>query len=123
MRIDAGGEKTERGLRPARKLVVAQRHDGQRLVYSPAGAMTRGELEAVGEHFDTLAIASVLPGKEVKTLDKWELSKAAAGPLCNLDGVTDGKLEGKLLKVEVDQAHFAVTGTVNGVENGAHRLG
>jgi hypothetical protein len=117
--IEAGSDRSERTLRPARKMIVAQRHKDQRLVYCPAGALTRGELDAVGDHFDTLAVAAVLPGKEVKAGETWKIATAAAGPLCNLEGVTESKLEGKLVKVEVDQATFSLSGTVKGVEHGA----
>jgi hypothetical protein len=117
--IDLQGNASERTLRPSRKLIVAQRHNDQHLVYSPSGALLRGELEAVGDHFDTLMIASLLPGKEVKPVEKWEISKAVAGPLCHLEGVTECKLQGMLVAVKVDQAHLAITGTVSGVEKGA----
>ncbi|MGL4554856.1 MAG: hypothetical protein ACRC33_27125 [Gemmataceae bacterium] len=117
--IDAGADRTERSLRPARRLIVAQRHKDERLVYCPAGALTRGEIDAVGDHFDTLAVAAVLPGKDVKPGEGWKVGSAAAQALCNLEGVTESKLEGKLVKVVVDQATFAVAGTVKGVENGA----
>ena len=117
--IDLQGNASTRDLRPSRKLIVAQRHNDQHLVYSPTGALLRGELEAVADHFDTLMIASLLPGKQVKPAEKWEISKAIAGPLCHLEGVTECKLEGMLVAVKVDQAQFAVTGTVSGVEKGA----
>src|SRR5262249_38451192 len=45
--IERGSDKSENSLRPSRKLIVAQRHKGVHLVYSPSGAMTRGELEVV----------------------------------------------------------------------------
>jgi hypothetical protein len=117
--INVGGNRSERSLRPSRKLIVAQRHQDQRMVYCPVGALQRGELEAVGDHFDTLMVAAVTPGKKVKQSDTWEIGKAIAGPLCNLEGVTEGGLTGKLLKVEVDQAHFSLAGKVAGVEHGA----
>ncbi|MFQ3592763.1 MAG: hypothetical protein SNJ82_06170 [Gemmataceae bacterium] len=117
--IDLQGNTSQRTLRPSRKLIVAQRHDDQPLVYSPAGALQRGELEAVADHFDTLLIAGLLPGKSLQPKETWEISKAVAGPLCHLDGVTEGKLEGQFLPLQGDQARLAITGTVSGVEKGA----
>ena len=71
--IERGNDKSENTLRPSRKLVVAQRHKGVHQVYSPSGAMTRGELEVVSEHLDVLAVHELLPGKEVKAGDTWKL--------------------------------------------------
>lgn len=119
VKIQAGDDRSERGVRPTRKLIVAQRHMDQRLVYCPMGALTRGELDAVGDHFDTLAIASVLPGKMVKVGESWKVGSGPAQALCNLEGVTESKLEGQLKTVEVDRAIFHINGTVKGVEHGA----
>ena len=59
--ISVNGEFTHRQLRAERRLVVAQRQKEQALVYSPAGALTREELELT-DHFDTLD-ARLLSGK------------------------------------------------------------
>jgi hypothetical protein len=112
-------ETNNRVLRAARRLIVAQRHKDGRLVYSPAGALTRGELEVAGDHFDTLSLPALLPGKEVKAGEAWLVPAASAAALCNLEGATESKLEGKLVKVVVDQAHFTIGGTVKGVDQGA----
>lgn len=116
--IKVGSDSSERSLRPGRRLVVAQRHKDQRLVYSPAGALYRGEIEAV-EHFDTLALAAALPGREVKVGDTWKVPAVVAQALCNIEGVSDCKIEGKLTGVVVDEAVFTLTGTVAGVDQGA----
>src|SRR5262249_55651706 len=118
-KLTVGRDKTERTLRDKRRLIVAQRHKDARLTYCPAGALTRGELEVAGDHFDTLAIAGCLPGKEVKVGETWKLAPGLAAALCNVEGASENKLEGKLTKVVVDKAHFTITGTVTGVEHGA----
>ncbi len=117
--VTAGKDTTERTLRDKRRLIVAQRHKDARLVYSPAGALTRGELEVAGDHFDTLLLPALLPGKDVKAGETWKVPAGVAAALCNLEGASESKLEGKLGKSEVDQAHFTVSGTVSGVEHGA----
>ena len=115
--VDNG--KTERTLRPGRSLVVAQRHKDQPLVYCPAGAFYRPELELVSEHFDTLCLTGVLPTKPVKVGDSWKLPNPVAQALCNFEGMTENKLTGKLEKVVGDVATFSVTGAAAGVEAGA----
>src|ERR1051326_3862860 len=54
--ITVDGAASTSTLRDQRRLIVAQRPKDQFLCYSPAGPMTREELELVGEHFDTLTL-------------------------------------------------------------------
>jgi hypothetical protein len=117
--IERGSHKAESTLRPARKLVAAQRYKDQALVYSPAGPLYRAELELLGDHFDTLYLAGLLPGKSVKVGDTWKVGNSVTQALCGLEGMTENKLEGKLEKVADDVATFSVSGTAAGVENGA----
>jgi hypothetical protein len=117
--ISVGENRNERVLRPERKLVVAQRPKDQPLVYCPAGPFTRAELDLSGEHFDTLCLAGLLPGKAVKVGDTWPLHNSVAQSLCHFEGMTEQKLTGKLEKIEGDTAVFSVKGTAAGVEQGA----
>ncbi len=117
--IERGRDRSENSLRPTRKLIVAQRHRGEQLVYSPAGALTRGELELVSEHFDTLLLAGLLPGKLVKVGETWKLGGAVVQSLCSLEGMTEHALVGKLEEVGAREATFSVAGTASGVWQGA----
>lgn len=117
--IERGRDKSATTLRPERKLIVAGRAKDELLVYSPAGALTRGELGLVAGHFDTLSLPGLLPGKEVKVGETWALGNAAAQALCGLEGVTENKLAGALTAVVGDAATFRVSGTATGVEAGA----
>jgi hypothetical protein len=116
--IGVGGDKSERSLRPERRLLVAARDKDQGLLYCPAGPLSRAELELTSEHFDTLALTGLLPGKGVKVGETWELSNAVAQAVCNLE-VTTQKLTGKLEKAEGGVVVFSVSGAVSGVEHGA----
>lgn len=117
--IDRGNDRSECVLRPARKLVVAQRHKDVQMAYSPAGALYRNELELIGGHFDTLVLTALLPGKEVKVGETWKLPNLVAQAVCGLEGMTENKLEAKLDRVAGDVATFSITGTCAGVEAGA----
>src|SRR5713226_2476879 len=86
--IIVDGEKSERVLRPNRKLLVAQRSKDQPLVYSPAGPLTREELELASEHFDTLSLTGLLPQKDVEIGATWKIPDAVAQGLCSFDGLT-----------------------------------
>src|SRR6185295_9199869 len=71
-KISVNGDGSERGLRPDRSLMVAQAIKDQILVYCPAGALTRDELD-VTEHLDTLSLTGLLPDKAVAVGDTWKV--------------------------------------------------
>jgi hypothetical protein len=117
--ITIDGSTNARTLRPERRLAVAQRQNDTLLCYSPQGPLTRDELETISEHFDTLCVAGLLPGKEVKVGDSWKLGNAAAQGLCQFEGLVSNELTGKLAVVADGMAAFAIEGTASGIELGA----
>ncbi len=118
-KISVGKDVSERSLRPRRRLIVAQRHKEQPLVYCPSGPLTRPELELIAEHFDTLTLPGLLAGKTVKPGETWKVGNSPAQALCHFDGLTENKLTGKLEGVAGKLATFSVTGSAAGVELGA----
>jgi hypothetical protein len=117
--IGVAGDRSERGLRKDRRLIVAQRSKDQLLVYSPAGGLVREELELTSEHFDTLCLPGLLPGKAVAIGETWKVGNAAAQALCLFEGLTEQDLTCKLEEVKDGVARVGVTGTANGIELGA----
>jgi hypothetical protein len=114
-----GGEKADRTLPADRKLVIAVRNPDGVFGYCPAGPVTREELDLVTEHFDPHCLAGLLPGKATAVGDTWRVADPAAQAAGLLDALTKNELQGKLVSVENGKAAFAVTGTLEGVENGA----
>ncbi len=117
--ITVADDRSERTLRPERRLIVAQRQQDQALTYAPTGALTRSELELVGYHFDTLAVPQLLPGKEVSVGDTWKLPSTVAQAVCNFDGLTEHSLTGKLESVQDGVAVFTLSGSATGIDTGA----
>lgn len=117
--ISINGDKTEKNLRSERKLIVAQRQRDGLLAYSPTGPLTRPEVEVTSDHFDLLALAGILPGKEVAIGDTWKVTNSAAQGICNFEGLTEHDLVGKLEEVKDDIARFKITGTASGIDMGA----
>jgi len=113
------GEKSVRELAADRRLTVAARTETGTLHYSPLGPLAREELELVAEHFDTMALAGLLPNKEVKVGDTWALASEAAGQACQFEGLTKNELVGTLVSLDAGIAKFAIAGTAEGVEVGA----
>jgi hypothetical protein len=117
--ITVGSDSSERTLRSERRLLVTQRYRDQGLVYSPAGALTREELDLTALHFDSASVTGVLAGKEVSVGDTWKVPASIVQSLCNFEGLTEHTLTGKLDTVSGDTATFSVTGTASGIDLGA----
>lgn len=117
--IKVDKDKSDRTLRPERRLIVAQRYKDQGLVYSPAGPLTREELELTAGQFDSAAVPGMLAGKAVAVGETWKLPSSVVQALCNFEGLTEHTLTGKLESVTDDMATFRLTGTATGIESGA----
>ena len=112
-------EKIEKTLTADRRLIVAQRMDDPLFCYSPAGPMQRSDLELVAEHFDTLHLTGLLPGKEVSVNDTWKLSNATVQTICLFEGLLSQELNATLTEVKDGSAIITVEGKANGIELGA----
>ena len=117
--ITIGRDRSERGLRPQRRLQVAEWHQDQSLIYCPAGSLTREELALTSEHFDTLGLTGLLPGKSVGLKDTWKIPEAVAQVLCGFEGITAQDLTCKLEEVKKNIARVSVKGTATGIDLGA----
>jgi hypothetical protein len=117
--ITVAGEKSERTLRPDRRLIVAQRYKDQPLVYSPAGALTRDELDLTASHFDSLCVTGLLPVKPVALGETWKVPSGVVQAACNFEGLADHDLTGKLEEVKDNVATFRITGKAAGIDLGA----
>jgi hypothetical protein len=116
--ITRGRDESAMTLRPDRKLIVAQRHDDQPLLYSPAGSLSRDELD-VTEHLDVLNLVGLLPGKAVAVGESWKIPSPVVQALCNFEGLTEHSLTGKLESVKGGIAVFTVSGSAAGIDVGA----
>lgn len=114
-----GGEKVDRALPDDRRLVVAVRNSEGPFCFSPAGPLTRDELDLITEHFNPQCVAGLLPNKAVNIGDTWEVSPAAAQAACLFDGLLKNGLVGKLTAAVNGSATFTIEGVAEGIENGA----
>ena len=117
---DLAGDRGKRTLPADRRLVVARRTADGTVHYTPAGPLTRDELELVAEHFDTLCLAALLPGKEVKPGETWAVGPEAAQHACLFEGLIKAELVGRLGEVKDGVAAFGIEGKAEGIEGGAH---
>ena len=62
--------------------------------YSPAGPLTRDELDLVAEHFDTLAVTGLLPPGPVAVGGTWPVpADVVTRRLCQFDGAGEGRAD------------------------------
>lgn len=114
-----GGDKSDRALSNDRALIVVLRNSDGTFCFSPAGPLTRDELDLVTEHFNPQCLAGLLPGKAVNVGDTWTVSSAAAQTACQFDGLIKNGLTGKLTAAANGLATFTIEGTAEGIEHGA----
>jgi hypothetical protein len=108
----------KRALRHERAFMVAHRSKDEMLVYCPKGRLTREEKELT-EHFDSLLVPGLVPGKAVAVGESWKLGTPAALALCDLDGLIEHDLTCKLDEVKDGLAAVSITGTAAGISMGA----
>ena len=111
-------DSSKRSLRAERRFLVTQRVKGSLVTFSPAGMLTREEMELT-EHFDTMAIAGLVPGKMIDVGKSWTIPNPVVLALCGLDGITEQDLEGKLESIKDNIAQDKVVGKAQGINLGA----
>jgi hypothetical protein len=112
-------DKLNRALPDDRRLIVALRSSEGPFCFSPAGPLTRDELDLVTEHFNPQCLAGLLPNKAVNVGDTWTVAPAAAQAAGQFDGLIKNNLTGKLTAAADGKATFTIEGTMEGIEHGA----
>lgn len=110
--------RSSHSLRKECKVFVVQRPDGETLTWCITEPLYRSELDLT-QHLDTLALPGLLPGKETKVGEPWNLSKSVVQYLGHFNGLIEHSLEGKLESIKDNQAHFSIKGKAKGIEQGA----
>jgi len=118
-RATVDGDRVERTLAADHRLIVAQRTGDSLVCYSRDGPLTRTEAEVVSEHFETLHLTGLLPGKEVSLGESWKVDSGIAQSVCLFDGLISHTLTAKLKDVSAGIATIGIEGGAKGIENGA----
>lgn len=116
--ITLDGKASERTFRPDRRWLVAQRRNHTTITYCPDGSLSRDEIDLT-EHFNTLALTGLLPGKEVKVGESWKINPGVVQTLCGLEALDKNAITCELTAVKGNVATAAIKGTANGIELGS----
>ncbi len=103
-------------LRPGLSLLVAERTaaEGAVVVVSPAGPMTRSELELVQGLGDPLTLADFLPREPVTKGSSWNLPESAVVALTGYDALKSNTMEATLEQLDEAVAQVRLKGEVQG---------
>jgi hypothetical protein len=116
--IKDGKDVAQIVLKANHTLLVAHRLKDRMLVYHPTDALTREEIDVVS-HFDSMAVTGLLPRKEVKVGDTWEVPHEIVQSLVDLDAVSKCNVTGKFESVAGAFANLSFNGTVEGISDAA----
>lgn len=109
-----------RTLRPEVSLLVAERRDaGPVVVISPAGPLTRSDLELVEVEGDPLALSDLLPSGAVKVGQSWRVGRAAAVGISGYNAIGSNTLDATLESVDEARARVRIRGRIEGALDGA----
>lgn len=105
-------------LRDSRQVIGVWIVDGQRHSFSPAGHLTRDELDLVETLGDSQLLGLLLPTEAVAIGDQWSVPEAALALLLDIDAIGQTDLQGVLEELDEQTARIEVRGTVHGAIGG-----
>ncbi|WP_165251759.1 hypothetical protein [Paludisphaera soli] len=108
-------------LRPELALLIAERRDldGSVTVASPAGSLTRGELELVEGLGDSLCLADLLPEGPTAKAKPWPVRKSALWALTGYDAIASTTVEAQIESSDEQRVRITIKGEVKGSVMGA----
>jgi len=117
IKVDKGGERPE--LEPAHRMIrVDKPEKSAAVLYSPAGALKREELDLIDLPGNTLLVDDLLPGKTVALGESWKLGDQALAGLLGIEAVNWTDVQSVLGEVVDGVADIAAAGSVSGAVGG-----
>jgi hypothetical protein len=116
IKIDEGG--IEPKLRDDRRLIVADEADGRATLFSPAGPLTREELDLVDLPANSLLVDRLLPDHPVRVGDHWPHADTLVAEFLGLDAVSQNDTQSELKEVTGSRARLELAGRVLGAVGG-----
>lgn len=124
--VNVGDGQFEPALRPEHRLIGVEAGKQTATLFSPAGNLTRDELDAIDIPGNSLLVDRLLPEKLVAVGDRWPLPDSLLAALLRLDEVTKSGVESTLKEIasvgskEASRkvARFEFAGKVEGARYG-----
>jgi hypothetical protein len=99
-------------------ILIASNREDAVFTFSPAGPLTRAELELVQAPGDPLTFAGLLPDGPVKVGESWPIGHAAARALSDYDALAGNRLNATLTALDPGFAHVKLAGEIRGAARG-----
>lgn len=117
--IEIGTFKINPAIADAHRIVAVGGEDENRpILFSPAGPLTREELELIDIQGNSVLLDQMLPQEAVAVGDKWQVPDTSLVPLLNLEGISSAEVSAQLTEVEDNVAVVAMEGSVSGAVGG-----
>ena len=118
-KFNVAGEDVEHSIRPEVRMAVAERADVGCSVWSVGGPFTADELEVVEDLLDVTRIPGLLPNKNVKVGDGWNVDAKVGQALCNLETlITGSQLAATVKEIKDGKVVVKVKGEAHGMQQG-----
>ncbi|MDR3634248.1 MAG: hypothetical protein P4L84_10605 [Isosphaeraceae bacterium] len=105
-------------VRPEVALLVAERREGDVVVASPSGPLTRPELDLLDDVGDPLLLGALLPDKPVVAGDRWRIGNDGARGLSGYDVLATNSVDATLEALDDAKAQVKFAGTIRGASYG-----
>ena len=106
-------------LRDQHRLLLTSRKEDNNDLYSPAGPLTRNELDLVNLPFPSHAIELLLPDSDVRPGGQWQPAADTMRQMLLLDSVSDCKVNAQLQDIKSAAARVRLVGKVQGTSDGS----
>ncbi len=116
IKIDKGGTKPK--LRDERLLMAVSSDDRGVTLFSPAGPLTREELDLLQIPGCSLLVERLLPDRAVSPGDEWQHSNDLMSALLNLDAVSECDVTSHFKEANASAAQIELSGKVRGAVEG-----
>ncbi|MCP4194691.1 MAG: hypothetical protein GY768_29155 [Planctomycetaceae bacterium] len=112
------GRSNSSQLRDESRWIVVDPNELEDMFVSPAGALSRNELELIEFPGLSSLIERLLPQSEQKLNDTWKHDDTLLALLFNLDAVTVNDVQSELVKLEDETAYMTLKGSLIGTVKG-----
>lgn len=116
--INSPGRPMTALLRPEVSTLLARVRNGQVVMFSPGGPLTRQELDMVQLPADPLLWSGLLPAKPVAVGETWAIGAEAARALSEYEALATNTLRAKLEEADAAVARIHLAGQVRGAVRG-----
>lgn len=116
--IKIGEEGVRPMLRESRRLMVSDEAEQRVALFSPAGPLTREELDLIDIPANSLLLDRLLPSQPVEIGQRWRHDDALLAKLLGLDAVSQSDVQSELKEVAGNRAKIELAGRLLGAIGG-----